>query len=116
MPQYHTLLTENRIFELRTQGIGKLNSKDAIAWGASGAVLRVGVKWDLRRDDPYSIYDRFDFEIPVGKEDGDTFDRYMVRMEEVVQSIPRIRQAIEQMPKEGPYMTEEEGAEGDPSG
>lgn len=107
IPQYHTLLTENRIFQLRTQGVGKLNSKDAIAWGASGAVLRgSGVKWDLRKDDPYSIYDRFDFEVPVGKEDGDVFDRYMVRMIEVEQSIRIVRQAIEQMPKDGPFMAE----------
>lgn len=107
IPQYHTLLTENRIFQLRTQGIGKLSSRDAIAWGASGAVLRgSGVKWDLRKDDPYSIYDRFDFDVPVGKENGDTFDRYMVRMLEVEQSIRIVRQAIEQMPKDGPFMAD----------
>lgn len=105
--QYHTLLTENRIFQLRTQNIGNLSAKDAIAWGASGAVLRgSGVKWDLRRDDPYSIYDRFDFDIPVGKENGDVFDRYMVRMKEIEQSIRIVRQAIEQMPKDGPFMAE----------
>ena len=100
LPEYHTLLTGNRIFQVRQKGIGPLSSKDAIAYGATGPVLRgSGVKWDLRKDDPYSIYDRFEFEVPVGKENGDCFDRYLVRMKQIEESAKIVRQAIKQLPE-----------------
>lgn len=105
LPEYHALFTGNRIFEYRVQNVGPLSSKDAIAWGATGPVLRgSGVRWDLRQDDPYSIYDRFEFEVPVGRENGDCYDRYMVRMKEIEESIKIIRQAVRDLP-EGDYIT-----------
>lgn len=100
LPEYETLVTNNRIIQWRTQSIAPLSAKDAIAFGATGPVLRgSGVKWDLRKNEPYSIYDRFDFDIPVGKENGDVYDRYMVRMNEIPQSIKIVRQALAQMPE-----------------
>ena len=97
--EYRVLLTGNRIFEVRTLNVGELSSQDAIAWGASGPVLRgSGVKWDLRRDAPYSVYDRFDFEVPVGKDPGDVYDRYAMRMREMEESVKIIRQALQQLP------------------
>ena len=100
------LLTDNEIFIARTRGIGKLSLEDAIDYGATGPVLRAsGLKFDLRRDEPYSIYDRFDFEIPVGT-NGDSYDRYLVRLEEVRQSVRIVQQALEQMPDTGPILPE----------
>jgi NADH-quinone oxidoreductase subunit D len=94
-PEWDALVTNNRIFQWRTQGVGQLSAQDAIAYGASGAVLRgSGVKWDLRKNLPYSIYDRFEFDIPVGKENGDCFDRWVVRMEEMKQSSRIVKQAL----------------------
>lgn len=97
------LLSQNEIFLARTRGISPMSGEDAIDYGLSGPVLRAsGVAMDVRRSDPYSIYDRFDFEIPVGA-NGDTYDRYVIRVEEVHQSLRIIRQALDQMP-EGPVM------------
>jgi NADH-quinone oxidoreductase subunit D len=97
------LLTDNEIFIARTRNIGKISVEDAIDFGASGPVLRAcGLKFDLRRDEPYSIYDRFDFDIPVGTQ-GDSYDRYVVRLEEIRQSVRIVRQAIEQLP-DGPIL------------
>ncbi len=97
------LLTTNRIWVERTQGVGVLNGKDCIALGVTGPVLRAsGVKWDIRKAQPYSSYDRFDFEIPTGQ-NGDTYDRYLVRIAELRQSLRIIRQAVEGLP-EGPIM------------
>ncbi len=97
------LLTTNRIWVERTQGVGLLNGQDSIALGVTGPVLRAsGVKWDLRKAQPYSSYDKFDFEIPTGK-NGDTYDRYLVRIAELRQSVRIIRQAVEGLP-EGPIM------------
>lgn len=94
-PQWMGLVTDNRIFQWRTQGVGKLSSQDAIAYSASGPVLRgSGVKWDLRKNLPYSIYDRLEFDIPVGKENGDCFDRWSVRMEEMRQSSRIMKQCL----------------------
>jgi NADH-quinone oxidoreductase subunit D len=94
-PEWDALVTGNRVFQWRTQNIGRLNSKDAISYGASGPVLRgSGVKWDLRKNAPYAIYDRFDFDIPVGREDGDCFDRWIVRMEEMKQSSRIVKQGL----------------------
>ena len=96
--EYEELLTENRIWIQRTRGVGILTADDAIAMGASGPVLRgSGVKWDIRRAFPYAAYDQFEFDIPVG-ENGDTYDRYLVRMQEMRQSHRIVLQAIDSIP------------------
>jgi NADH-quinone oxidoreductase subunit D len=100
---YSDLLTGNSIWIGRTRNVGLLNSADCIALGASGPVLRAsGVKWDLRKAMPYAAYDQYKFEIPVGTR-GDTYDRYMVRIEEMRQSRLICLQAIENIPS-GPIM------------
>ena len=74
------LLTKNRIWINRTRGVGVLSAEDAIAYGVTGPVLRgSGVKWDIRKAQPYEAYDKVEFEVPIG-EHGDTYDRYIVRM------------------------------------
>ncbi|MCL4547237.1 MAG: NADH-quinone oxidoreductase subunit D [Bacteroidetes bacterium] len=98
------LLSYNKIFIERTANVGVLPLDTAINFGASGPTLRgSGIKFDLRRDDPYSIYDRFDFDIPVGKglqgTVGDCWDRYYVRVREMEQSLKIIEQAIDQIPE-----------------
>ena len=101
--EYETLLSTNRIWVERTKGVGYITEKDAIALGVTGPVLRAsGVRWDLRKAQPYSGYDKFDFEIPIGL-NGDTYDRYMVRIQEMRQSVRIIRQAVEGLPT-GPIM------------
>ena len=96
--EYEELLTENRIWIQRTRGVGILTADDAIAMGASGPVLRgSGVKWDIRKAFPYAAYDQFEFDIPVG-ENGDTYDRYLVRMQEMRQSHRIVLQAIDSIP------------------
>ena len=88
------LLTENRIFKQRTVDIGVITADEAIAWGFSGVMARgSGLAWDLRRAQPYECYDEFDFRIPVGK-NGDCFDRYLLRMQEMRESNSIIRQCI----------------------
>lgn len=102
--EYHNLVSGNEIFLARIKGVGKYDAQTAINYGLSGANLRsTGVKWDLRKDQPYSIYNRFDFDVPVRTE-GDCFARYEVRMEEMVQSLRILEQAIEQFPPEGETM------------
>ena len=97
-----SMLLKNRIFLDRMQGVGILKKDWALANGVTGPVLRsTGVAYDVRKDSPYSVYDRFDFDVPVGQ-DGDNWDRFMVRMEEIRQSIRIIEQALEQMPDDGP--------------
>ncbi|TVQ02323.1 MAG: NADH-quinone oxidoreductase subunit D [Balneolaceae bacterium] len=103
------LLSYNQIFIKRTANIGVLPDKVALNYAASGPVLRgSGVKWDLRKNDPYSIYDRFEFEIPVGSGEmgtlGDCWDRYIVRVREMEQSLRIIEQAVDGMPDEGDVM------------
>ena len=101
--EYVDLLTGNSIWIGRTRNVGVLSAEDCIALGASGPILRAsGVKWDLRKAQPYAAYDQYQFEIPVGTR-GDTYDRYMVRMEEMRQSRLICLQAIEKIP-EGPIM------------
>ena len=101
--EYEELLTTNRIWLERTKGVGILNGEDCKALGVTGPVLRAsGVKWDLRKAQPYAAYAKMDFEIPTG-ENGDTFDRYMVRIKELHQSLRIIRQAVDGIP-EGPIM------------
>ncbi len=96
------LLTENRIFKQRTVDIGVVSRDDALAWGFSGPMLRAsGVPWDLRKAQPYDVYDRMDFDIPTGTT-GDCYARYLVRMEEMRQSLRIMRQCLTEMPKEGP--------------
>jgi NADH-quinone oxidoreductase subunit D len=100
------LLTDNEIFIARTRNIGRISPEDAIDFGMSGPVLRAcGIQHDLRRAEPYSIYDRFDFDIPVGA-NGDSYDRYLVRLEEIRQSVRIVQQAVDQLPDEGPIMPE----------
>ena len=100
-----TLLTENRIFRQRTVGIAAITGEQALDWGFSGSCLRAsGLPWDLRRSQPYDAYGEMDFDVPVGK-NGDCFDRYLVRIEEMRQSLSIIRQALEGMP-EGPVMVQ----------
>ena len=102
------LLTKNRIFMDRMQGIGKFSKEDAIAWAFTGPVLRAsGVPYDVRRAYPYLVYDELDFEIPVG-ENGDNYDRYLVRMEEMRQSMRIIEQALDKLPG-GPVNVDAEG-------
>jgi NADH-quinone oxidoreductase subunit D len=104
MEEYGNLVTGNEIFLARIKGIGKYDAATAIDYGLSGANLRsTGVKWDLRKDKPYSLYDRFEFDVPVGK-NGDCYDRYLLRMEEIRQSLRILEQAIEQFPAEGETM------------
>ena len=100
--EYIALLNENPIWKARTIGIGKLPADVAIAYGVSGPILRAsGVDFDLRRDDPYSIYHKFDYEVAV-RHNGDVFDRYMLRLDEIKQSIRIIEQALDGIP-EGDY-------------
>jgi NADH-quinone oxidoreductase subunit D len=95
-------ILRNRIFLDRMEGVGKLGRERAIELGVTGVMLRsTGVDYDVRKSYPYSVYDRIDFEVPVGH-DGDNFDRFQCRMEEMRQSLRIVRQAIEQMPKSGP--------------
>jgi NADH-quinone oxidoreductase subunit D len=95
--EYEALLTGNRIWLNRTKGVGELKPKDAIALAVSGPVLRgSGVKWDVRKAQPYEAYAKVEFDIPTGS-NGDTFDRYMVRMEEMRQSVRIIRQCVERI-------------------
>jgi NADH-quinone oxidoreductase subunit D len=95
--EYETLLTTNRIWMERTKGVGVLTAEDAIALAVSGPVLRgSGVKWDLRKAQPYEAYDKVEFEVPVG-ERGDTYDRYIVRIKEMHQSVRIIRQCVERI-------------------
>jgi NADH-quinone oxidoreductase subunit D len=98
-----TLLNENRIFKQRTVDIGVISAEDALAWGLTGPMLRgSGVAWDLRKAQPYMVYDQLDFDIPIGKH-GDCYDRYLVRVEEMRQSLRLIDQCLEKMP-EGPII------------
>jgi len=104
LDEYHALVTGNEIFLSRIKGIGKYDADTAIAYGLSGANLRcTGVKWDLRKNEPYCIYDRFEFDVPVGQ-NGDCYDRYMVRLEEIRQSLRILEQALEQFPEGGETM------------
>jgi NADH-quinone oxidoreductase subunit D len=98
LQEYHDLLTNNQLWVERTRGVATLSAQDAVAYGASGPVLRgSGVVWDIRKAFPYSGYEQFDFDIPVGA-NGDVYDRYLVRMLEMQQSLNIVNQALEGMP------------------
>ena len=95
------LMTNNEVFVARCRDVGAMTADEAISFGVTGPMLRAsGVPFDLRVDEPYSIYDRFHWEIPVG-ERGDVYDRYLVRLEEMRQSVTILRQALDQMPTSG---------------
>ncbi|MBU9710318.1 NADH-quinone oxidoreductase subunit D [Evansella tamaricis] len=99
--EYDRLVTGNEIFRARTIGVGKLTKDQVINWGLSGPIARgSGVNVDLRKTEPYSIYDRFDFDVPT-REEGDVFARYKVRIAEMHESLKIIEQACEQIPSEG---------------
>ena len=98
------LLTENRIFKQRLVDIGVVSKCEALDWGFTGPMLRgSGIAWDLRKSQPYDVYDKINFEVPVGL-NGDCYDRYLVRVEEMYQSINIIKQCCEDMP-DGPVTT-----------
>ena len=94
-----TLLNKNRIWQIRTKNIGIITKDDAISYGISGPMARAsGIDWDIRVKEPYSSYDEFDFDVAIAL-NGDVFDRYLVRMEEIRQSVKICRQALDKMPK-----------------
>ena len=105
--EYETLLTDNRIWKQRTVGIGVVSPERALALGFSGVMLRgSGIEWDLRKKQPYEVYDRVDFDIPVGV-NGDTYDRYLVRIEEMRQSNRVVRQCVDWLRRNpGPVITD----------
>ncbi|PYP83242.1 MAG: NADH-quinone oxidoreductase subunit B/C/D [Blastocatellia bacterium AA13] len=110
LPQYiddvHKLNTNNRIFKQRAIGVSEISGRDAIDWGFTGPCLRAaGVSYDVRQNHPYSSYDDFEFEVPIGNR-GDLYDRYLVRMEEMRQSLRIINQALENLP-EGPFQVDD---------
>ncbi|WP_025772333.1 NADH-quinone oxidoreductase subunit D [Thioalkalivibrio sp. HK1] len=106
--EYETLLTDNRIWKQRTVGIGSVSPDRALALGFTGPMLRgSGVEWDLRKKQPYEVYDRIDFDIPVGV-NGDCYDRYLVRIEEMRQSNRIIRQCVDWLrDNPGPVMLDD---------
>ena len=103
-----TLLTDNRIFKQRNVDIGVVSLEDALAWGFSGVMVRgSGAAWDLRKSQPYEIYDELKFDIPIGK-NGDCYDRYLIRMEEMRQSVSLMKQCCELLGKtDGPVIVED---------
>lgn len=105
--EYETLLTDNRIWKQRLVGIGVVSPERAIQLGFSGPMLRgSGIEWDLRRKQPYEVYDRLAFDIPIGKE-GDSYDRYLVRIEEMRQSTRIVKQCVEWLrANPGPVITD----------
>ena len=103
MDEYEELLTTNRMWVDRLQNVGILTADQCKEYGVTGPMLRAaGVKWDLRKAQPYSGYEKYGFEIPT-RQNGDTYDRYIVRMQEMRQSVRILRQAIEDIPS-GPIM------------
>ena len=101
-----TLLTGNRIFKQRNVDIGVVTKQDALEWGFSGIMVRgSGMPWDLRRSQPYEVYDELEFKIPLGK-NGDCYDRYLCRVEEMYESVKIMQQCLKMMP-EGPVLTDD---------
>ena len=105
LKEYDKMVMQNSLFKARTEGIGIFTLKEAIEWGATGANLRAcGMEWDFRKKQPYSGYENFDFEVPIGK-NGDCYDRALVRVEEMRQSLRIIDQCLKNMPA-GPYKSD----------
>jgi NADH-quinone oxidoreductase subunit D/NADH-quinone oxidoreductase subunit C/D len=105
LDEYNTLLSGNIIFQERTRNVGVLPRETALSYGCSGAVLRAsGISYDVRKDDPYSIYDQFDFDVPTGSQ-GDSLERYQVKMEEMAQSLRILEQAVDKFPS-GAYRSQ----------
>ncbi len=105
LKEYDKMIMKNSIFKARTVGIGVYNTEEAIEWGVTGAGLRAtGFDWDFRKRQPYSLYDQFEFEIPVGV-NGDCYQRALLRAEEIRQSLRIIEQCVDNMP-EGPYKSD----------
>ncbi|MFN7666558.1 MAG: NADH-quinone oxidoreductase subunit D [Inhella sp.] len=104
---YETLLTDNRIWKQRTVGVGVVSPERALNLGFTGAMLRgSGIAWDLRKHQPYDVYDRMDFDVPVGT-NGDTYDRYVVRVEEMRQAIRIVKQCVDWLKANpGPVITD----------
>jgi NADH-quinone oxidoreductase subunit C/D len=97
--EYNTLLETNRIWLARTKGVALISAKDAINFGLTGPVLRgSGVNYDVRKAEPYGVYDKVEWEVPLGK-NGDTYDRYWIRVEEMRQSAKIVKQCLDQMPQ-----------------
>lgn len=107
LDEYHTLFTDNRIWKQRTVGVGVVGPERALSLGLTGPMLRgSGIAWDLRKKQPYEVYDRLDFDIPLGKT-GDSYDRYLVRMEEMRQSKRIIQQCVDWLRvNPGPVITD----------
>ncbi len=103
LDEYENLLTRNEIFRRRTRGVGKISGEDAVAWGLVGPIARgSGIAYDVRKAFPYGGYETFDFDVPVGQR-GDVYDRYLVRVEEMRQSVRIARQALDRIAPTGPY-------------
>merc|ERR1712158_320900 len=103
LDEVEDLITDNRLFKQRVIDIGVISSEDAVNWGCSGVMLRsTGIKWDLRKSQPYDAYDLVDFDVPVGT-NGDCYDRYLMRMLEMRQSLRIIEQCLNQMPAGATY-------------
>jgi len=106
LDEIEELLTDNRIWKQRLVEIGVISAKDAKDWGCTGVMLRgSGVPWDIRKTEPYEVYSEMEFDVPVGT-NGDCYDRYLIRMEEMRQSLRIIFQCLNQMPT-GPVKTED---------
>ncbi|NOY53780.1 MAG: NADH dehydrogenase (quinone) subunit D [Deltaproteobacteria bacterium] len=104
--EYDTLIRENRIWHNRTRGVGVISAEEAVSYGLSGPTLRgSGVNWDIRKAEPYGVYDKVEWEVPLG-ENGDVYDRYWIRVEELHQSTKIIRQCLDQLP-EGPILIDD---------
>merc|ERR1711865_221038 len=100
------LLTGNRIWKIRLVDVGVVTADEAMAWGFSGPMLRgSGIKWDIRKNAPYEVYDQMEFDVPIGK-NGDCYDRYLCRIQEMRESLNIIRQCVEKMPT-GPVKTDD---------
>jgi len=103
--EMENLLTNNRIFKQRMVDIGIVTANEALDWGFSGPMIRgSGIAWDLRKNQPYEVYDQLNFDVPIGK-NGDSYDRYLIRVAEMRESVKIINQCLEKMPKSGQFTT-----------